>query len=97
VDVDQKLDKLSEKIDAKFDKIIETANRQEVHLGELTVSVTEHVKRSNMMEDEQKDIKKELEPIKRHVAIINALGKGIGLIIAGGGLGELIHFIMRHS
>lgn len=95
MDIDQKIDKLAEKIETKLDKVIETANRQEVHLGELTVSVTEHVRRSNLLEAEQKDIKKDLEPIKKHVAVVSALMKILSLLVAGGVVTELIHIVMR--
>ena len=75
----ERLDKLEEKIDQKFDKVIETANHQEVHLGKLTVSVEDHIQRTNILQDEQKEIKKTIVPIQKHVSMVNGALKLIGL------------------
>jgi tRNA U34 5-carboxymethylaminomethyl modifying GTPase MnmE/TrmE len=82
---DSRLDKLEEKIEAKFEKLIEAqmkqneiSNRQEVNLAKLTVSVEEHVKRSNLHEDEIKAIKADVEPLK---ASVNKIAGGWKLFI----------------
>lgn len=88
------------KIFDKLEKLEYIAVRQEVNLAKLTVSVEEHVKRSNMLEDEQKKQREELEPLKKHVAMTNGALKLIGLfgIIASIVLAvvETITFILAH-
>lgn len=68
------------KILEKLDKLAEIGIKQEVNLARLTVTVEEHTKRSNLLEDAQKEIHQELEPIKKHVAMVNGALKLIGLV-----------------
>ena len=68
------------KIFEKFDKLETIANRQEVNLARLVVTVEEHTKRSNMLEDEQKEIKEEIKPLQKHVAMVGGALKFIGLL-----------------
>jgi len=74
------------KIFEKLDKLEGIANKQEVNLAKLTVSVEEHVKRSNMMEDEQKEIRKEIEPIKAHVSKVEGAVKLLAALATIAGL-----------
>lgn len=60
-------DKLS-RIENKIDKIESHMGKQEVNLARLTVSVEEHVKRSNLLE-------KKMEPLEDHVNLMNAVIK----------------------
>lgn len=65
-------DKL-DRIEVKVDKIEDHLGKQEVNLARLTVSVEEHVKRSNMLEDK-------IKPIEEHVSLVNASFKLLALL-----------------
>jgi hypothetical protein len=69
-----------EKILQKLDKLAEIGIKQEVNLARLTVTVEEHTKRSNLLEEAQKDLHAEIEPIKKHVAMVSGALKLIGLL-----------------
>lgn len=60
-----------DKLEAKMDKMLDIAIKQEVNLARLTTTVEDHVRRSNMHEEEIKDIKSDLEPVKASVNRIN--------------------------
>jgi hypothetical protein len=60
-------------IDSKLDKIQEVLTDQAVTLGRLTVSVEEHVRRTNILEND-------IKPIKTHVAMVHGALKLIGLL-----------------
>jgi hypothetical protein len=67
--MEQKIDRLIDKVD----KIEDTLVKQEVNLARLTVSVEEHVKRSNNLEEA-------LKPVQRHVVLVEGALKFIGLL-----------------
>jgi hypothetical protein len=56
-----------DKLESKIDKVLDIAQDQAVTLGRLTVSVEEHVRRSNLHEEEIKEIKQDVEPLKASV------------------------------
>jgi hypothetical protein len=57
----------------KIDKIEEHLGKQEVSLARLTVSVEEHVRRSNLFEEA-------LKPVQQHVLRVEGALKLIGLL-----------------
>lgn len=61
------------RIHDKLDRIESTLSKQEVTLARLTVSVEEHVKRSNMLEDA-------LKPIQTHVSMVQGAVKLISIL-----------------
>lgn len=67
--MEHKIDRLINKVD----KIEDTLVKQEVNLARLTVSVEEHVKRSNNFEES-------LKPVQRHVVLVEGALKFIGLL-----------------
>jgi hypothetical protein len=69
---------MNDRIEQKIDKIADTLTEQAVTLGRLTVTVEDHVKRTNILEDD-------IKPIKKHVAMVEGALKFIGLlgILAG--------------
>lgn len=54
-------------VDQKLDKIVDILGRQAVTIERLTVTVEEHVKRSNIQEEELKNTNKKIEPLQRHM------------------------------
>jgi len=57
----------------KLEKIEDHVGKQEVSLARLTVSVEEHVKRSNLLEESMK-------PVQRHVFMVEGALKFIGVL-----------------
>jgi len=72
-------------IDAKLDKIVDTLGQQAVTLERLTVTVEDHVRRSNLHEEEIKNTNKKIEPLERHVWMVKGgfkLATLLGIIAA---------------
>lgn len=68
-------------MDQKLDRMEEKQSEQAVVLAKNTLTLEEHVKRTNILEAEVK-------PIKSHVQMVNWAAK-IGLILVG--LAETLH------
>lgn len=64
-----KLDKILEKID----KVESHVGGQAITLAKLTVSVEDHIRRTNLLEEDFK-------PVKKHVAMVEGALKFIGLL-----------------
>jgi hypothetical protein len=60
-------------VEQKLDKIVDTLGQQAVTLERLTVTVEDHVRRTNILEED-------IKPIKKHVWMINGALKLIGLL-----------------
>lgn len=74
---------MSEKIDKvleKLDKIDERVDRIDVTMAKQEVVLEEHVRRTNILEDE-------LKPIKKHVNMVNAVVKILVVV------GSLVGFL----
>lgn len=72
----------------KLDKIETTMVKQEINLARLTVSVEEHVKRTNMLEED-------LKPVKRHIAMVEGALKLIALSGIMASIIEAIHMVFK--
>lgn len=64
---------MDKRIADKLDKIESTLVNQEINLARLTVSVEDHVKRSNQFEEA-------LKPVQKHVAMVEGAMKLIALL-----------------
>ncbi len=73
-----------ERVEDKLDKVVDSISNINVTLAKQSVILEEHVKRSTMLEDQMK-------PIKKHVDLVNAAFKLLGLLISVGG----IHGLMK--
>lgn len=80
---------MSDRIEQKIDKIAETLGNQAVTLGRLTVSVEDHVRRTNLLEDD-------IKPIKRHVWMIEGALKLLGIFGILAGIAEVVVLWIRH-
>jgi hypothetical protein len=60
-------------VDQKLDKIMDTLGSQAVTLERLTVSVEDHVRRTNLLEED-------IKPIKRHVYMVSGAVKFISIL-----------------
>lgn len=79
---------MSDRLESKLDKIIETQNSQAVTLERLTVTVEDHVRRTNLLEDDVK-------PIKRHVAMVDGALKFIAFCGILATIIEAIHMVFK--
>jgi hypothetical protein len=70
-----------QRLESKLDKIGEDIGVIKVTLGEQHISLAEHVRRTNLLEQQ-------IEPIKKHVAVVNAMGQVVLAILASGILWE---------
>lgn len=67
-------------VDQKLDKIVDTLGQQAVTLERLTVTVEEHVKRSNLQEAAITATNKRIEPLEKHQWMVKGASKLIGLL-----------------
>lgn len=77
-----------DQINKKLDKIIDVQGEQAVTLARLTVSVEEHVRRTNILEDD-------MGPIKDHVSMVNGALKLIGVLGILAGIAEAIILLVK--
>lgn len=63
------------RIEDKLDSIVEKIASIDVTLAKQSVILDEHIKRSNLLEAK-------MEPIEKHVAIVHAILKGLGVLTA---------------
>lgn len=57
----------------KLDKIEAHLGNQEVHLGKLTVSVEEHIKRTNLLEDQIKPVLSHVHEMRGAIKVLSIL------------------------
>lgn len=79
-----------ERVEAKVDKILEkigeidkTLVRQEGTLGLQHEQLVVHIKRTELNEEDLKLLRKQIEPIQKHVSFVEAAAKMAGFIVAG--------------
>lgn len=72
----------------KLDKIVDTLGQQAITLERLTVTVEDHVRRTNLLEED-------IKPVKRHVFMVEGALKLMGLIGILAAIAEGIATVMR--
>lgn len=77
------------RIEDKVDKIIDKIGSIDVTLAAQHVSLTDHIRRTELLE-------KEIEPIKKHVSMVHGAMKLIGLGTVLASVVEAILSIMSH-
>lgn len=57
-----------------------------VHLAEIKIDLKHHMKRTELLEDEVREWRKDIEPVQEHITVVTGIGRLLGLlaIIAGG-------------
>jgi hypothetical protein len=76
---DDALRRMLEKLDGRLDNV-------DITLARLTVSVEEHIRRTNILESRIDATNNEIKPIMSHVAFMNAaakVGSILGALILG--------------
>lgn len=79
---------MDNRIEDKIDKISDRLNSIDVTLAKNTVSLEEHIKRTNLLEEEVK-------PIKKHVDMIEGALKLIGVLAMIAAIIETIHTVFK--
>ena len=90
-------------LEGLFTKIIEKLDTQsedisviKVDVAKNTVSLDEHIKRTNLLEESMNGIREEMKPVQRHVDAVNTILKLIGfLAVIAGAITGLISFFIK--
>lgn len=69
-----------ERLFEKLEKMSDHQSEMNVTLARLTVSVEEHVKRSDLFETALAEVKIEIDPLKKHVHFMKTTGENIWLV-----------------
>ncbi len=69
----EKLENKVDIIDNRLDSVDKTLVKQEANLGE-------HMRRTELAEKNISNVRKDIEPVKRHVAYMEGALKGIGIV-----------------
>lgn len=82
------MDTKFKRIEDKLDKIVDTQTTQAVTLARLTTSVEDHIKRTNILEEK-------VEPISKHVSMVEGAAKLIALVGILATIIEAIHMFFK--
>lgn len=96
---EDKVLKALENLDAKFDKHGDRLSKIEAVQAKQEANLGEHMRRTDLAEENIKLLRADLKPVQTHVAYMNGIFKGIGILvtIVGllAGLVKLVEFISR--
>jgi hypothetical protein len=73
-------DKLIQKIAAQLDKVAEDISEMKVIQAKQEVSLSDHIRRTELLEEGQEKVFSELKPIQRHVDQVSGALKFVGLL-----------------
>jgi hypothetical protein len=51
-----------------------------VTLAEIKVDLRHHIKRTELLENEVREWRSDIEPVQKHIGFINGLGKLLGIL-----------------
>lgn len=80
---------MDNRIEQKIDAIVDTLGKQAVTLERLTVTVEDHVRRTNLLEAD-------VRPIKKHVTMVEGVIRFITIMGIVAGIIEAIVLWTRH-
>lgn len=72
--------RLIEKLDEKIDNIKDDVNEQKIVIARIDVGVEEHVRRSNLADENMALIRQDMKPLQRHVNYVQGGAKLVGLV-----------------
>lgn len=76
-------DELFKNISDKLDKISDDMTDIKVTIAKQQVSLDDHIKRTNMLEESVEFLYDEIKPIKLHVSQVSAILKFLGIVASG--------------
>ena len=71
-----------DRLEGKIDKLVDDMSSLKSTAAAQKVSLDEHIRRTNILEEK-------MEPVEKHVSLVNSLAKIIGWV----GLGAILKFI----
>jgi hypothetical protein len=74
----------------KLDKIDQRINNIDVTLAAQHESLKDHIRRTNILEDQ-------IKPIQKHVAMVDGITKFIGLLGILAGIAEAVAYVLRNK
>lgn len=79
----------NERIFEVLDKICEDLSELKITVAKQEENLKEHIRRTELAEENLQMLRQEIEPLKQHVTVINGILKIIGIIsvIIGSGAG----------
>jgi tetrahydromethanopterin S-methyltransferase subunit G len=81
-DLTKQIDKRLDKQEAKLDQVIDTLSRIDSTLAAQHESLEDHIRRTNVAEENIDLIRKDLKPIQNHVSMVKGAMKLIGVVCA---------------
>lgn len=69
------------RLENKVDKIVDDIGEIKIIMARNTVSLEEHIKRTNLLEEEVKRLDEDVRPVKDHVTAMKHSGKLIYTVI----------------
>lgn len=72
--------KYLDKLETKFDRMGGRLDSMDHTLIRNTASLEEHVRRTELAENSINDIRQDLKPIKKHVAVMEGMLKAFGIL-----------------
>ena len=51
-----------------------------VHLAEIKVDLKHHIKRTELLEGEVREWRRDMDPVKKHVTVVSGIGKLLGIL-----------------
>lgn len=79
-----------ERLEDKVDKISDTLNKINVTLEVNTQSLVHHIKRTDLLQAEVKQLDNDLEPFERHLIRVESVFKILGVVSLLAGIWKLI-------
>lgn len=76
------------RLESKLDRLDERLDRIDVTLAAQHVSLAEHIRRTQILENH-------MEPVRTHVTMVKGVAKAIGLLALGGGIAQGVASILE--
>ena len=74
--MEEKLGRIMDKIDS----IDSSLNEMSITLAKQEVSLSEHIKRSNLLEERIEILREEMKPVEKHVMYMHGALKALGVV-----------------
>lgn len=84
------MDKQLERVETKVDSVVESISNINVHVAEIKKDLKYHIKRTDILEAE-------LKPIKRHVALMQATFKLLGMSVSLAVIVEAVVSLLEYA
>lgn len=76
------------RLETKMDKVVDRIGSIDVTIAKQQVSIDEHVRRCNLLEEGAKEMAKRMAPLERRKIMVDAALRSVGLLATIAGIGE---------